>query len=383
MEKLYLKNCRLFNRTETTVDIEIKNSTIKHIGYHLDSKNYEVIDCHNFLVSPGFIEVHLQGAGGSDILDGNIEALEKISHSLASLGTTSFLGTTVVTPEDNSKHITELKKYVNQKLSGAYLLGFHLEGPFINPSKKGGLSEKCIYPPSLEGIKEILKLSDSTVRMMTIAPELENSLEVIKYLKENNVIPSFAHSEADYKQTKKGFEAGINHVTHFFNAMKPLHHRNPGPLGAIFENENITAQVISDGHHLHPSIIRLIYKVLGSKRMILITDGMKSMGLPEGKYIYNGKEYISEGGAAKYPDGTLIGSTMSLGNIAYKFMEFTRCSIEEALNTITINPAKLLKIDDRKGCISVGHDADLVLLDNQFNCKAAIIGGEIKYNSLT
>lgn len=382
LEKLYLKNCKIFNKSETIVDIEIENSSISKIGYHLENGTDNAIDCKNLLISPGFIDIHIQGAGGADILDGSLESLETMSSTLAVQGTTSFLGTTVVKPDEDNKHLRELKNYVNKPLSGATLLGFHLEGPFINESKKGGLSEKSIYSPSIQKMEEIIKLSDNTITMMTIAPELDESLEVIKYLKDNNVIPAFAHSEADYETAIKGFEAGIEHITHIFNAMRPLHHRNPGPLGAIFENEKVTAQVISDGHHLHPSIIRLLYKVLGSNRIICITDAMKSLGLPEGKYVYNGREYNSYHGAAKYPDGTLIGSTTSLGNIAHKFMEFTGCTIHEALNTVTINPAKLLNIDNKKGHIEVGYDSDLVLLDDNFNCKAAIIGGKIKYNNI-
>ena len=214
-------------------------------------------------------------------------------------------------------------------------MGFHLEGPFINEKKKGGLDPASIYPASPEKLEEILEVTGDTLKMMTIAPELEGNLQIISELRKNNIIAAFAHSDANYAETKQGFEAGINHVTHIFNAMRSIHHREPGPIPAIFENENITVQIISDGHHINPAIVKMIYHIIGAERCVCITDGMQGIGLPEGKYIYNGREYISKDGAAKYSDGTLIGSTMSLLEIVFKFKEFTGCSLEEAVNSST------------------------------------------------
>ncbi|MGE5410316.1 MAG: N-acetylglucosamine-6-phosphate deacetylase, partial [Clostridiales bacterium] len=307
------------------------------------------------------------------------EALENISKTLARLGTTTYLGTTVVRPKEDNKHLRLARQYVNKDLGGARLLGFHLEGPFINLKKKGGLDPNSIYEPSPKALDEILDVLGDTLKMMTIAPEVPGNLDLINLLVKNKVIASFAHSDANYEETKAGFEAGISHVTHLFNAMQPLSHRSPGPLGAIFENGKITAQLISDGHHLHPSVVNLAYKLLGSERCICITDGMQAMGLPEGKYQYNGREYISKSGAAKYPDGTLIGSTMSLGNIAVKFMEFTKCTFKTAMQTITTNPAKLLGIYDKKGSVDIGKDADLVLLDSDYSVYMTIVNGQIVY----
>lgn len=380
-----IKNCRLYNTSanEKTTDILIEGKYIKSLGSNstadVNPGNAEVIDAGGRIVAPGFIEVHIQGAGGSDVLDNSVEALENISKTLASLGTTSYLGTTVVRPKDGNKHLKLAKEYVNKNLGGATLLGFHLEGPFININKKGGLDPDSIYAPSIQAMDEILDLLGNTLKMMTIAPELPGNLDVIKSVVKNSVIASFAHSEADYYQIKKGFDAGINHVTHLFNAMLPLNHRNPGPIAAIFEHSEITAQIISDGHHIHPSMVNLAYRLLGSERCICITDGMQGMGLPEGNYIYNGKEYISKAGAAKYLDGTLIGSTMSLGNIAIKFMGFTGCSLKEAIDSVTINPAKLLGIDDKKGSVEAGKDADLVILNDDYSVYRTVVNGEVVY----
>jgi N-acetylglucosamine-6-phosphate deacetylase len=217
--------------------------------------------------------------------------------------------------------------------------------------------------------------------MMTIAPELPGNLDVVRWLVNRGVVAAFGHSNASYEEAKEGFEAGIRHVTHLFNAMPSLHHRSPGPLPAIFEEERATLQIISDGHHLHPGVVRLIYRIAGPRRCVCITDGISGMNLPEGRYIYNGKEYESRDGAARYSDGTLIGSTMSLWNIALKFREFTRCSLEEAVDAVTINPARTIGIDSRKGSLATGRDADIVLLEDDLSVAATIVRGTIRYRA--
>ncbi|MGE5431799.1 MAG: N-acetylglucosamine-6-phosphate deacetylase [Syntrophomonadaceae bacterium] len=382
MRKLLIKNCQLYDTLieNEFADILIEGKTIVQIDKNINAEETaEVIDAEGRLTAPGFIDVHIQGAGGADILDGSVESLERMSRTLASLGTTGYLGTTVVNPQEGNKHINVAKQYVNKDLGGAMLLGFHFEGPFVNLKKKGGLNPSGIYDPSMDKLKEILDLTDGTLRMMTIAPELPGNIELIKALVENKIIASFAHSDATYEDALKGFEAGINHVTHIFNAMPPLGHRVPGPLAAIFESDTVSAQIISDGHHLHPAIVNTIYRIMGPERCICITDGMQGMGLPEGRYLYNGREYESKAGAARYLDGTLIGSTMSLGNIAFKFKEFTGCSLETAINSISKNPAKLLGIDDRKGTIETGKDADIVIFDRDRSVFRTLINGNVVF----
>lgn len=380
-DSVLVRNCTLYNATSgDQVDILIEDGKISKIEKDIQAvPEITIIDAGKRIVAPGFIDVHVQGAGGSDILDNSEEAVRTMSQTLARLGTTGFLGTTVVKPTEQNAHLKLERELVNKDLNGATLLGFHIEGPFINIKKKGGLDPKSIYAFTPEALDEILEDTGGTLRMMTIAPELEGHLNAIKMLVENNVVASFGHSTATYEETKKGFDAGINHVTHIFNAMPPLHHREPGPLSAIFEHESVSAQIISDGHHLHPSIINAIYKLLGAERCICITDGVQGMGLPEGSYVYNGKEYESRNGAARYSDGTLIGSTMSLGNIALKFKEFTGCSLADAIDSVTINPARLLKINDRKGSLEEGKDADIVLFDSDYSIYATLVNGKVVY----
>jgi N-acetylglucosamine-6-phosphate deacetylase len=376
-DKILVKNCRIYNQTDLLRDILIISGRIVSIKNDIDSGNAYIIDASGNIICPGFIDVHIQGAGGSDILDSTPEALNNISLTLAKLGTTSFLGTTVVKPKEDNKHLRIANGYVNKNLKGANLLGYHLEGPFINIRKKGGLDPNSIYESSSEALEEILNVCEGNLKMMTIAPELQGNLEIIKELKKNKVVAAFAHSEATYEETKAGFDAGISHVTHLFNAMNPINHRQPGPVTAIFEDEYVTAQVISDGHHLHPAVIKMIYRNIGPGRCVCITDGVQGMGLPEGRYIYNGKQYESKGGAARYLDGTLIGSTMSLGEIAIRFMHFTGCPFYEAIESVSLNPAKVLGIDNKKGKVAEGWDADLVLMDDELKVVKTIVNSEI------
>jgi len=178
----------------------------------------------------------------------------------------------------------------------------------------------------------------------------------------------------------KGIEAGISHVTHLFNAMLSIHHRKPGPLLAIFQTKILTTQIISDGVHLHPEILKFAYDLLGGDRCILITDGLQAMGLPEGKYIYNGIEYESRNGTARYFNGTLIGTTLGLNQLLERFIRYTRCSLNVGIKAVTENPANVLGIQNRKGTIEVGKDADLVILDEDLSIWCTIVGGKIVFH---
>jgi N-acetylglucosamine-6-phosphate deacetylase len=381
MNQLLIKNAIIYNSDKRPpVDILIEDEKIKAIEEKKNAfGNIRIFNVSNKIITPGLIDVHIQGAGGSDILDNSAEAVEMISKILAKFGVTGFLATTVLQPKINNKHIEIAANYYGKRLNGANLLGIHLEGPFINPGKLGGISPLAVLPPSLETLNYITELTGDSLKMMTIAPEINGSGEIIKKLCELNIVASFGHSLSTIEETQKGFEYGISHVTHLFNAMHGIHHRKPGPIPAIFENDKISVQLICDGVHIHKNIIRMIYDFIGSDRCICITDGIQAIGLPEGKYFYNGKEYESKEGSARYLDGTLIGTARSLNEIILNFWKFTGCTFEEAINTATINPARLLGIDKDKGTIAVGKDADLVVWDEDYSIYATIVNGKIIY----
>jgi len=381
-QKLHINNCRLFDSPdgEPATSILIEDGLIAHIGPTPSGiDGHEILDAEGRMVAPGFIDVHIQGAGGADILDATPDALKAISQTCARFGTTGFLATTVFKPGQKNDHLKLAAEYVDRDLGGADLLGIHLEGPFISLEKKGMILPECICTPSQKVLDEIQDMSAGHLKMMTITPEFPESLKLIRSLVDARTIASFGHSNASYEQTREGFDAGISHVTHTFNAMPSLHHRSPGPLTAIFQAENISAQLITDGVHIHPAVLKLTFEILGPKRTIPITDGMQAIGLGDGKYIYNGVEYESKGGAARYKDGTLIGTALGLSQMLQKFIGFTGCSIIDAIKTVTENPAKLLGLEERKGMIWLGKDADLVLLESDLSVYTTIVKGKIVY----
>jgi N-acetylglucosamine-6-phosphate deacetylase len=360
--------------------ILIENGTISQIGQiNHPTDIYKTLDAQGSIVSPGFIDVHIQGAGGADVLDASPEALKAISQTSARFGTTSFLATTVFKPEKKNEHLAVAAERFGRDIGGANLLGIHLEGPFISKRKRGMIQTDCICRPSMQVIDEILNITNGRLTMMTIAPELPDCLQIIQRLTDSGIIPSFGHSSATYEQTLDGFNVGISHVTHLFNAMPTLHHRMPGPLAAIFQTDHVTAQLICDGVHIHPAIVKLAYEILGPKRIIPITDGMQALGLGDGQFIYNGIEYESKDGTARYKDGTLIGTALGQSQLLERLINITGCPLEEAIKTVTQRPAQLLGIDDRKGSIETGKDADLILLDRDCSVRATIVSGETVY----
>jgi N-acetylglucosamine-6-phosphate deacetylase len=381
-QRLLITNCKLFDAPEgeQTTSILVENGVIAQIGQinpRITCDNS--IDARGRIIAPGFIDIHIQGAGGADVLDATTEALEAISRTCARFGTTGFLATTVFKPSQANQHLALAAEHVGRDLGGADLLGIHLEGPFISLEKKGMILPECICPPSKQILDEIQDITDGRLSMMTIAPELPESLGIIHSLVKSNIVASFGHSNATYEQTLEGFDAGISHVTHLFNAMPSIHHRLPGPLLAIFQNEHITAQVITDGVHIHPAVLRFTYEKLGPERTIPITDGMQAMGLGDGMFIYNGVEYESKAGAARYKDGTLIGTALGLSQMLKRFIEFTDCPLDIAIRMLTQNPAVLLGLEDKKGTIMVGKDADLILLDDDLSVQTTIVAGKIVF----
>lgn len=379
---LSILNCRLLTSSaeDPLTSLSTEDGTITGIGIaHLLPRADVEIDAGGRLLIPGLIDVHVHGAGGGDVLDGTEASLAAIAAALARTGVTSYLGTTLAKSRGNNPHLTLAREAVGKDIGGAVLLGLHLEGPFINAEKKGGLDPTGICDPSGAALDDLFAVTGDTLRMMTIAPELPGSLDVIRELKRRGVVASFAHSDASYEQMHAGFDAGITHVTHIFNAMPPLHHRKPGPLAAIFERSDITTQIIADGHHLHPAIVNFLYATLGAERCVCITDGMSCIGLPEGRYLYHGNEYESRDGAARYSDGMLIGSATGLLKIASNFHRFTGCTFQTAIDTVTKNPARVLGLEHRKGCIEIGADADLVLIDDDNEPAVTIVNGREVY----
>ncbi|MDY0355960.1 MAG: N-acetylglucosamine-6-phosphate deacetylase [Sedimentisphaerales bacterium] len=380
MASLLISNCRLYDSSQTKADdwVLVTDGIIERFG-HGDAapQAHTVLDAGGRLLAPGFIDVHIQGAGGADVLDATPEALATIAKTCARCGVTSYLATTVYKPDQDNRHLEVVSECIGHDLGGARLRGTHLEGPFISPKKRGMIQPNCLTNPSPSALDAILSKTDDSLAMMTLAPELSGGLDLVRALVDRGVVASLGHTSATYEETLGGFDAGINHVTHLFNAMPSLHHRSPGPLGAIFERPDVTVQVIADGVHIHPSVVRLAYTGLGPDRFVTITDGMQALGLPDGHYTYNGIPYEARDGAARYKDGTLIGTALGLNRILARLAEFTGCSTATAIRTVTENAAAVLGIDKKTGSIAVGYDADLVVLEEDLSVHTTVVAGRV------
>jgi len=375
---LTIEGCRILFPEAEISSITVAGGKIASIGD--GAGDTECLDAGGRVVTPGLVDVHVQGAGGADVLDANWASLQTMSRTCARFGVTGLLATTVFRPDGHNKHIEIASRAVGRDLGGAAILGLHLEGPFISPEKRGMIRQESICKPSKEALDRILELSRGKLKMMTLAPEIPGNDEVIAELTLRGILPSFGHSDASYDQTISGFEQGISHVTHLFNAMPQIHHRKPGPLLAILESD-VTAQLIADGVHVHPAVVRWSLALMGDDRIVPITDGMRAMGLPDGRYVYDGLEYESSEGSARYEDGTLVGTTLGMNSILERLSRFTGCRRDTAIKMASHNAAEIIGMQSTKGSIEPGKDADLVIWDRDFDVWSTIVGGKIVYSA--
>lgn len=335
----------------------------------------ERIDGNGMWLIPGMIDVHIHGANGYDMMDGTEDSIQEVSRACAATGCTSFLATSVSsTIEDLLNMIRSVKAVIGRE-QGARIAGIHLEGPYLNPKRKGMQNEKYLRHPNLEEMKLIIREAGSLIKMVTIAPELTGGLELISFLKEQGVVIAVAHSDATYEEAKLAFTAGASHVTHCFNGMRPIHHRDPGLIVAAFEEPHVSLQAIVDQVHLHPAIVRLMHRLKGPEGMVLITDALQAMGLGDGNYMFGGHHVTVSEGIARLADGTLASSTVTM-NEALRLTEANGISMEDAVRMASTTPAHILGLS-RKGKIEVGYDADLVLMDERYQVQWTMIEGNM------
>jgi N-acetylglucosamine-6-phosphate deacetylase len=374
---MLIKNCNIiyFDKIESG-SVLIKDGRIAEINPSNPCEE-DIIDGEGLYLSPGFIDVHIHGAGGYDTMDGTYEALDSISTTVAKYGTTSFLPTTMTCAlEDIQKAIEAVAYAKTNGTKGANVLGAHLEGPFISPEMIGAQNPLYILPPSIDSFNDIVGNNLDTVTSITLAPEVEGAHELIAYLKEKGITVSIGHSKATYDEAVKGIKCGICHSTHLFNAMTGFHHREAGVVGAVFDSD-ITTETISDGIHISYPSLRVAYKSKGIDKVLLVTDAMMACGMPEGKYALGGQDVFVKNGAVRLASGNLAGSILTLDKAVNNVYKNTGYKLHEVIRMTSINPAKLCKVDHRKGLIKVGYDADLILFDDDINICKVIVGGNV------
>ncbi|MFJ7727912.1 N-acetylglucosamine-6-phosphate deacetylase [Neobacillus sp. NPDC097160] len=363
--------------------IDQKIAELGGVAELITEEDFEVVEVPaHFQAVPGFIDVHIHGVNGADTMDGTTEALDTMVTALPKEGTTSFLATTMTQEgKEIEKALINAGEYIQQQPAHgkAEILGLHLEGPFVNAKKAGAQPIQHIVDPDLVLFKEWQELSKGTIKLVTLAPEQPGGLEMIRYLKKNGIIASIGHTDATFEQVGEAIEAGANHVTHLFNQMRGLHHREPGVVGAVFLRKELIAEIIVDGVHVHPEMVNLAYKNKQSDGLILITDSMRAKCLKNGMYDLGGQEVIVKDGKAVLADGTLAGSILKLGHAVKNILTYTGCSLEEAVQMASVNPAKQLNVFDRKGSIAVGKDADIVILDGNMEVYMTFCRGSLSY----
>ncbi|MCP8617812.1 N-acetylglucosamine-6-phosphate deacetylase [Salirhabdus salicampi] len=344
---------------------------------------YEIIQLEDsYKIIPGMIDVHIHGANGADTMDGTTEALHIMATSLPKEGTTSFLATTMTqSGEQIEKALKNVKKFINkdQKVGQSEVLGVHLEGPFINKDKAGAQPSDYIIDPNVDLFKKWEKISGNTIKLVTLAPELQGATELIQYLAKQSIVASIGHSDAKLSEVDKAIQEGVTHITHLFNQMRGFHHREPGLAGAALLRDELMVELISDGVHAHPEAVRLAFQQKGADKLILITDAMRAKCLKSGTYDLGGQAVTVTEDKAFLEDGTLAGSVLEMDSALKNMMSFSNCTLEEAILMTATNPAKELNVYDRKGSIQIGKDADLVILNEEQDVEMTFCRGQLAY----
>ena len=349
------------------------------VAVPVSSRRY---DKRDFSIVPGFIDVHIHGAAGSDVMDASAGALEAITAGVAARGTTSLLATTVTASEEPTCRAAEavagwMERAASERAGGipsAEILGVHFEGPFISRARRGVHPEEWIVAPSISLFRRLLSAAKGTARILTLAPELPGTAELIGEALQAGVVVSLGHTDASFAEAMAAISCGAQHAAHVFNAMRPFAHRETGVVGAVLTSASVTAELIADGVHVDDAAVRVLFAAKGPKGVILVSDGIAATGMPDGKYRLGTFEVSVAGGVARNCEGKLAGSTLTLDR-ALRHMAALGIPWREVLPMLTSNPAHLLGLERRKGWLVAGADADLVLLDDQLQVGGVMTRG--------
>ena len=361
-------------------DVFLEDGKITEVAPSINRKADRRIDAagKGWIIVPGFIDVHIHGAAGFDVMDGTSEALNGLAHALPREGTTSFLATTMTqTVENIEKALENARRFVADETQ-AEMLGIHLEGPFISSKRAGAQPIEHILPPSLSLFKKWQTLSGNRIKIVTLAPEMDKGLAFIEEVTADGVIASLGHSDATAELVGEAVTAGARHVTHLYNQMSPFHHREPGVVGAALMKDDLAVEIIADFIHSHPQAVALAFRQKRASGIILITDAMRAKGLAPGTYDLGGQDVVVTNEGARLGDGTLAGSILTMEDAAKNMKEVTDCTVSELVAMTSSNAARQLGLTN-KGSIEVGKDADLTIIDKAWTVQMTICRGNITY----
>ncbi|MDF2674681.1 MAG: N-acetylglucosamine-6-phosphate deacetylase [Clostridiales bacterium] len=356
----------------------VNNNLIE--GIYNESIDCETINLENYKIIPGLIDMHIHGVNGFDTMDGSYDSLNEMSKHLAKNGVTAFLPTTVTANWNRIINaVINVKDGILKGVEGADILGSYIEGPYISEKQKGAHAEEFIRDISINELKELVTASENTIRIITLAPELEGALEAIRFLKGNNINISMGHTDAKSEDIKQAVGAGANIAVHIFNGMRGIHHREPGAAGAFMLLDEIYTELIADGIHVHPDIIKILLRCKGSDKICLITDCMMAGGLSDGEYMLGELKVVVKDAICRISNGALAGSTLRLIDGVKNLIRFTDINPLKAVHSASLVPAKVIGIDDKLGSIRTGKVANLTIVDDDYNAVMTIVNGKVVY----
>lgn len=381
MQSYIIKSAKIYGENDFQYkDIVVKNNVISNVVDDAKAIDYNLpvieLNSDDYIV-PGFIDIHIHGSKGADVMDGSIDALDVISKSIYSHGVTSYLATTMTASNQQIlKAMDAIKTYNSQNHShstnrdSAKIAGVHLEGPFISPGKIGAQNPNYLQQAQVDKMANWHNACGNLVKKITIAPEIQNAHKVIDFCNSKDIISSIGHTNCTMAQALQAIDHGCSHATHLFNAMSPIEHRNPGAATALLMSKKVLAELIVDGIHLHPDMVKFTHEIKGSDNIALVTDAMSAQGAGEGVFELGGQKVIVKDGQARLENGVLAGSVLTMNKALENILKFTDCSLHDAVKMTSTNQAKSLEL--KKGQIKVGFDAEFVILDRNYQVKQVI-----------